>query len=115
MPPPDLDSLVLVLAGSTLGAIMSRLHHRVVLPTVALEIVLGIVIGPEGLGIAEADSYINFLANFGLALLFFFAGLEVVDKHVPRQSLARGTSGWVLSLAIGLVVGFVLQQAGLDA
>jgi len=115
VPPPDLDSLVLVLAGSTLGAIMSRLHHRVVLPTVALEIVLGIVIGPEGLGIAEADSYINFLANFGLALLFFFAGLEVVDKHVPRQSLARGTSGWVLSLAIGLVVGFVLQQAGLDA
>ena len=115
MSPPDLDSLVLVLAGSTLGAIMSRLHHRVVLPTVALEIVLGIVIGPEVLGIAEADSYINFLANIGLALLFFFAGLEVVDKHVPRQSLAHGTSGWVLSLAIGLVVGVVLQQAGLDA
>jgi Kef-type K+ transport system membrane component KefB len=113
--PPDLDSLVLVLAASALGAIMSRLHHRVVLPTVALEIVLGIVIGPEVLGIAEIDSYLEFLANFGLALLFFFAGLEVVDKHVPRQSLARGTSGWALSLAIGLVVGVVLQQAGLDA
>jgi Kef-type K+ transport system membrane component KefB len=115
VPSPDLDSLVLVLAVSTLGTIMSRLHHRVVLPTVVLEIVLGIVIGPDVLGIAEVDTYINFLANFGLAFLFFLAGLEVVEKHVPRQSLARGTSGWALSLAIGLAIGLVLQQAGLDA
>jgi Kef-type K+ transport system membrane component KefB len=115
VPPPDLDSLVLVFVASSLGAILSRLHHRVVLPTVVVEIVLGIVFGPEVLGIAEVDSYINFLANFGLALLFFFAGLEVVEQHVPRQSLVRGTAGWAISITIGLLVGVVLQQAGLDA
>jgi hypothetical protein len=38
--PPDPDSLVLVLAASTLGAILSRLHRRVVLPAVVVEIVL---------------------------------------------------------------------------
>ena len=46
----DVGSLVLVLAAASAGAILSRLHRRLVLPTVVLEILLGIVIGPEGLG-----------------------------------------------------------------
>jgi Kef-type K+ transport system membrane component KefB len=112
---PDLSSLVLVLAASTAGAILSRVHHRVVLPTVVVEIVLGILIGSQVLDIAEPDAYIEFLANIGLVFLFFFAGLEVVEKHVPRRSLALGTGGWAISLAIGLVVGLLLEQAGLDA
>ena len=97
----DAQSLVLVLAASALGAILSRVHHRLVLPTVVVEIVLGILIGPQVLDWAEVDSYIGFLANFGLVFLFFFAGVEVVEKHVPRRTLARGTGGWALSLALG--------------
>jgi Kef-type K+ transport system membrane component KefB len=115
VPPPDVDSLVLVLGASSAGAILSRLHHRVVLPTAVVEIVLGIVIGVEVLDIAEADPYIELLANFGLVLLFFFAGLEIVEKRVPRRSLLRGTVGWAASIAIGLVVGALLHQAGVDA
>ena len=115
MTPADVGSLVLVLAASTAGAILSRVHHRLVLPTVVVEIVLGILIGSEVLDIAEPDAYIEFLANIGLVFLFFFAGLEVIEKHVPRRSLVRGTIGWAISLAIGLTVGFLLEQAGLDA
>jgi Kef-type K+ transport system membrane component KefB len=112
---PDVGSLVLVLFASSLGAILSRLHHRVVLPTVVVEIVLGIVIGREALDIAEVDAYIEFLANIGLVFLFFFAGLEVVEKRVPRRELARGTGGWAISIGIGLVVGALLREGGLDA
>jgi Kef-type K+ transport system membrane component KefB len=108
-------SLVLVFLATTLGAVLSRWHIRIVLPTVVVEIVLGIVIGPEVLGIASVNEFIAFLSQFGLALLFFFAGLEVIEHHVPRQALRRGTLGWGVSLAIGLVVGLVLQGAGLDA
>ncbi len=112
---PDAGSLVLVLAASSAGAILSRLHHRVVLPTVVLEIVLGILIGPEGFGLAEIDSHIDFLANLGLVFLFFFAGLELIEQRVARRSLVRGTIGWAISLAIGIAIGLVLHQAGLDA
>ncbi len=108
-------SLVLVLGAVALAALLSRLHSRVVLPTVVVEIVLGILIGKEVLDIAEVNTYITFLSNFGLAFLFFFAGLEVVEKRVPRRVVRRGTIGWGISLAIGLVVGVVLQQAGVDA
>ena len=114
-PLPDVGSLVLVLAAASAGAILSRLHSRLILPTVVLEIVLGILIGPEGLGLAEIDSHIDFLADLGLVFLFFFAGLELIEQRVARRSLVRGTIGWAISAAIGLAVGLVLHQAGLDA
>ena len=113
--PVDMGSLVYVLLASSLGALLSRFHRRIVLPTVVLEIVLGILIGPEGLGLAEVDSYIRFLSNTGLAFLFFFAGLEVVEKNVPRAALVRGSAGWAISIAIGLAVGAALDLSGLDA
>jgi Kef-type K+ transport system membrane component KefB len=107
-------SLVFVFLATTLGAVLSRWHLRLVLPTVVVEIVLGILIGPEGLGIATVNDFIAFLSDFGLALLFFFAGLEVIEHHVPRSALRRGTIGWGISLAIGMALGLALDQAGVD-
>src|SRR3954470_23255229 len=107
-------SLVLVFAASATGALVSRLHGRLILPTVVVEIVLGIVIGPEALDIADVNSFVNFLSEFGLALLFFFAGLEVIEKKVPVRMLKRGTAGWAVSLGLGLILGAALQAAGLD-
>lgn len=114
-PLPDVGSLVLVLAAASAGAILSRLHRRLVLPTVVLEIVLGILIGPELLGIAEVDSHILLLSNLGLVFLFFFAGLEVVAHRVPRRSLVRGMIAWGVSLSIGIALGLLLEAGGLDA
>ena len=50
---------------------------RIILPIVVVEILLGILIGPEGLDIAKPDPYIQFLSAFGLVFLFFLAGIEV--------------------------------------
>jgi len=111
----QLRSLVLVLTASAAAAFLARIGPHLVLPTVVVEIVLGIVIGPEVLGWASDGMYIQFLANFGLALLFFFAGLEVVEKHVPRRAIVRGSLGWAISLALGIAIGYLLQLAGLGA
>ena len=111
----QLRSLVLVFAASAAAAFLARIGPHLVLPTVVVEIVLGILIGPEVLGWASEGTYIQFLANFGLALLFFFAGLEVVERHVPRQAIARGSLGWAISLALGIAIGYLLQLAGLGA
>lgn len=115
MTPPDVRSLVLVLAASTVAAIVSRLHRRILLPTVVVEIVLGILMGPEALDIADTDPYIEFLSTIGLVFLFFFAGLEVIEKRVPRRALAVGTAGWGLSIILGLVAGAILHEGGVDA
>jgi Kef-type K+ transport system membrane component KefB len=112
---PDVSSLVLILAASTVAAIVARLHSRLILPTVVVEIVLGILIGPEALGFADSDPYIEFLSALGLVFLFFFAGLEVVEKRVPRRAVGLGTAGWAMSLAIGLTAGTILEKSGVDA
>ncbi len=112
---PEYRSVVLVLLASTLGALFSRLSRRFILPTVVIEIVLGMVIGPQVLDIAHVDPNVTLFANIGLAFLFFFAGIEVVEERVARRELRLGTSGWVVSLLIALPLGFVLQQAGIDA
>ena len=95
VPQPNLNWLVVVLGASALAAILSRLHGRLVLPTVVLELALGILIGPEVLGWAEADAYVTFLSRLGLAMLFFMAGLEVVEKKVPRGEAATRNDGMV--------------------
>jgi Kef-type K+ transport system membrane component KefB len=107
-------SLVLVFLCTTLGAVLSRWHLRLVLPSVVVEIVLGILIGPEVLGIASVNEYVDFLSDFGLALLFFFAGIEVIEHRVPTKVLRRGTLGWGISLAIGTAIGVALDRAGAD-
>ena len=80
-----------------------------------LELALGILIGPEVLDWAEADAYVTFLSRLGLAMLFFMAGLEVVEKKVPRGELQRGTMGWFVSLAVGMVAGYTAHALGMNA
>jgi Kef-type K+ transport system membrane component KefB len=111
----DNRSLVWVLAAAAAASLLARVSPHLVLPTVVIEIVLGILLGPQALERASATANIQFLANLGLALLFFFAGLEVVERHVPRRAIARGTLGWAISLALGVTAGFALSSAGLDA
>jgi len=112
---PEARSVVLVLLASALGALLSRIHGAIVLPTVVVEIVLGILFGPDVLGIAKTNEVITILSNLGLSMLFFFAGLEVIEERVAARALKLGTLGWGLSLLIALAVGAVLQQAGVDA
>jgi Kef-type K+ transport system membrane component KefB len=115
VPEPDLRSIVLVLGASSVAAILARIDRRIVLPTVVLELVLGIALGPQVLGWATADPYLRFLAELGLAMLFFFAGLEVVESHVPRGELVRGSGGWAVSLVLGIAIGYALHEAGVGA
>jgi Kef-type K+ transport system membrane component KefB len=115
LPSSQTRSIVLVLAASAAAAFLSRMVSHVVLPTVVPEIVLGILIGPEALGWATAGQYVHFLSNLGLAMLFFFAGLEVVERRVPARSIVRGTVGWGLSIALGVSIGYALHGLGLAA
>jgi Kef-type K+ transport system membrane component KefB len=112
---PNLHALVLVLLAAALATVLASLHRRVRLPTVVVEIVLGIIIGPRVLGIADVNPYITILADFGLGFLFFVAGIEVIAMRVERRLLGRGTVAWGIVLATALAVGFGLEQAGLDA
>ena len=77
-----------------------------------LELVFGIAIGPEVLGIAESDDFIEFFANLGLGMLFFFAGYEIDFDRIRGKPIQLGASGWAFTLALAYGIGGALAAAG---
>ena len=109
---PDLRSLALVLLASGLGALLSRLSRRVVLPTVVCEIVIGILIGPEVFNSAEVDPYLQYLSTLGLGMLFFFAGYEIDFQRIKGRPMELGATGWALSVGLAFGIGGILAGLG---
>src|SRR5215210_3387202 len=83
------------------------------LPSVVLEIVVGIVIGPAILGLVEVDLPLQILALLGLAFLLFLAGLEIDLDRLRGARLRSVATGFVVSLAVALGIGLGLYAAGL--
>ena len=63
-------------------------------PVVVLELILGILIGPQVLGIADSDNFIDFFSNLGLGMLFFFAGYEIDFDRIRGKPIKLGGWGW---------------------
>jgi len=83
------------------------------LPAIVLEILLGIVVGPQLLGWASNDEPVQVLSLIGLAFLLLLAGLEI-DFDRLRGRLLRLTSlGYVVSFGIALLIGLALKAGDL--
>jgi len=105
-------SLAVVAATAFVAPLAIGLVPRLRLPNVVVEIVLGILIGPSVFGWAKADEPVQVMSLIGLSFLLLIAGLEV-DYDRFRGRLLRVTClGFVLSIAIGLVIGFGLDEVG---
>ncbi|MDQ3875666.1 MAG: cation:proton antiporter [Actinomycetota bacterium] len=83
------------------------------LPAVALELVAGIVVGPSVLGWVEIDDVVQIMSLLGLAFLLLIAGLEVDYDRLRGRLLEITGLGFVVSFAIAIVAGFVLDGTGL--
>src|SRR5438094_10309902 len=105
-------NLLLVTAAAFVAPLGLGLLPRVKLPAVVVEILLGIVLGPSGLGWARSDPPVQILALVGLAFLLFLAGLEVDLERLRRKLLQLAALGFVLSVALALSVGYALRAAG---
>lgn len=102
-------SLVLIPLLAVLAPILARLIGPVLrVSVVVFELLLGILIGPAVLGWAEPGAILGALSEFGLAMLFFLAGTEIDFRAIGRGPLARASLGWLLSIALGVGVGFLI-------
>jgi Kef-type K+ transport system membrane component KefB len=105
-------SLLVVATVAVLAPILADLTPRVRVPIVVAEVILGIVVGPEVLELAEVDDFIDALSTFGLAFLFFLAGMEIDFARVGGRPMRLGVGGWCLSLALGMGIALALWAAG---
>src|SRR5438876_1910183 len=98
---------VAVVAPLTIGFLGVRL------PAIVLEILLGIVVGPQLLGWASNDEPVQVLALIGLAFLLLLAGLEIDFDRLRGRLLRLTGLGYVMSFGLALVVGYGLRADNL--
>ncbi len=105
--------LAIVAAAALAAPLALGLFPRIRLPAIVLEIVLGIVIGPQVLSWVSIDTPIQVISLLGLAFLLLLAGLEV-DYERFRGHLLRLTAvGYAVSFGLALLIGFGLHAGGL--
>ena len=108
----EVSFLVVVLAATVAALTVAALPRGMAPPVVVIELVLGILIGPQVLGLAESDDFIDFFSNLGLGMLFFFAGYEIEFDRIRGRPLRLGVAGWAFSLALAYGLGGILAAAG---
>ena len=109
----DTHSFFVIVVVAALAAIsVAVLPPRLAPPVVVVEIALGILVGPEVLDLAETDEFIDFFANLGLGMLFFFAGYEIDFARIRGRPMVLGALGWLLSVALAYSIAGALAAAG---
>ena len=109
----SLTDLLIVAAVAFAAPLTLGLAPALRLPSVVLEIVAGIVIGPSVLGFVEVDEPVEVVALVGLAFVLFLAGLEIDFARLRGPVVRLTAAGFVLSFAVALAVGLGLSAGGL--
>ncbi|MGW1992274.1 cation:proton antiporter [Embleya sp. NPDC001921] len=109
----DSASFLIVLALAFVAPLTADLlRRRVPVPTVVLELLFGVLVGPSVLDWVHETTVLAFTADFGLAFLMFLAGFEVDPARLSGRPLRRATWAWALSLVVGLLLGLLLVRSG---
>ena len=110
---PELSGLLFVVGVAFAVPFLLGLRPDTRVPSVVLEIVAGIVLGPSLLGVVELDQAIEVVALIGLAFVLFLAGLEVDFTRLRGELLRLAVASFGLSAVIAALVALALGVAGL--
>lgn len=102
-----LRDLVIIIVSAKLFGLLARKLHA---PQVAGEIIAGLIIGPTLFDLVEAGDFLSGMAEIGVILLMFSAGLETdIDKL--KKSGVKATIVACNGVAVPLVLGAVLYMS----
>ena len=109
----DTGSFLAIVVAAAFAATLSTVigARGLFVPVVVIELVLGVIIGPQLLGLAHVNEFTEFFADLGLGMLFFFAGYEIDLARIRGEPLRLALFGWAMSLAIAYALGGVLARA----
>ncbi len=108
-----LRNLAIIIITSKVFGLFAR---RLGFPQVVGEIIAGIIIGPSLLSVVKADDFLSGMAEIGVILLMFSAGLET-DINQLKKSGLKATVIACTGVAVPLICGAVLYMLfyGFDA
>ncbi|MBR3340127.1 MAG: cation:proton antiporter [Clostridiales bacterium] len=98
-----LDIALILLTAKVFGIIARKLHA----PEVVGEIIAGLLIGPAILGFVDQSDFINKMAEIGVIMLMFEAGLSTDMKKLKATGL-KATAIACAGVFVPLILGTVL-------
>lgn len=111
----DVSNLLLVMLLAVLAPLLADAVPRLIVPVAVVEVLLGIVAGPQVLGIMHVDRAVSGFSEFGLGFLFFLAGMEIDLGRIRGRPLRTATTAWLIGLVAAVGVAAALYAAGLPA
>ena len=102
MPQVSFDNLLIVFVIAVAVPLLLGFARRLRVPSVVIEIIVGVIVGLSVLGWVQIDLPVQILALFGLAFLLFLAGLEIDLKGLRGNLLQVAVLGYLVTLALGL-------------
>ena len=108
----DLSShpVLIVMAIAVAASLLAEIRMSVRVPVVVWEMVLGILIGPQVMGLVHAEGLLDWLGGLGLGALFFMAGIDLDLEKVKGRPLSLAVRGWIVSLGLGLAAAGLLHE-----
>lgn len=93
-----------VMIAAAAAPLLAELPMRVRVPVVVFEVLLGIAVGPHGLGWLVPSPFMATMSQVGMATLMFMAGMEIDFSRIRGRPLTLALGGWGLSLIVGLAL-----------
>ena len=106
----SLVSFAWIMAAALLAPLVSyMLGYR--LPSVALLLIFGMIIGPSVLDLAAEDEGIEMLKELGVGALFLLAGFEIQISTLKTKEAGTALSTWIIcALACGVGAYFLVDN-----
>jgi Kef-type K+ transport system membrane component KefB len=107
------SELLVIAFVAMLAPFLAELPSHFRMPVVAIEVILGIIIGPHMFHLASPDGMVGILGELGLSFLLFMVGLEIDFDKIRGRPLSLAVGSWCLSFIVALVCMFFFSVIGL--
>jgi Kef-type K+ transport system membrane component KefB len=112
----DFTGLLVVGAVAFVAPILAAaIPHRLI-PAVVLEVLLGLAVGPQGLGWVQPTGAVLLLYLMGFGFVLFLAGQDIEQSHFRDPMLRVTGAAYLVSLALAFPVaaGLIAVAPGTD-
>jgi CPA2 family monovalent cation:H+ antiporter-2 len=111
----NIHALQIILLLLAVAVMTVTLFRRLHLPPILGYLIVGMLVGPFGIGLISSNEDTRFLAEFGVVFLLFTIGLEFsLPQMMAMKGAVFGLGGSQVLLS-GLLAGIIAWLMGLDA